>query len=1054
VATADINAQLDGMTEALGAKSLPDDVAKTVESEMLRAIGALRAAIMLAEEECMASTAEPADPSIHYPLSPDDPTLSDWKRQLAMLGRATKLATEWSITPPDAKVDAVCKAGPDAFLKGNFASDIPITDAAGGMSMQLMLGVLAVRESHSDVVSKALHCLPSENSLGVEFGHLPTVREEILKKAKSKDQPAIQASQYIRTLFETYKQARLEAIGELGPVILNDVSLYNDLFDLLVKSSSHDLFDRLSQVAAMPSQVNGWSCWAGKPEHLHQVEDLKQQVKDAHARDKKEKKALLLALEKKGAAYEGSMSIAEGAAMFEKMVSCKGDPPPTSVKYLLLARRRSADDSIDLYDLVSRKVAQLNCEATVVPGSVKPLPRSVFKTVLAYSLMGCFAQVNDVTRLAIKVKTLLDLTTVVEAIAADDEILVLRHRNRLDPLADSAPDGGYRDYQMIVLVKRPKPKLTVSGSTDRFTKSTSASSLAAAKASSKFGNPEYYRAEISVQLEAFVYVSTGSKGGGQASFQTARAIEAYSPSTYSYMGGTSAQLNQRVSTGMLLGIQFALTADEFGSAASQEFWQAVNTPGSRVRQIGFGGTFGAWDGTVGKTMTINNLGQLAQPNASKMFADILAWKDDIFSSKDGLGVTETLQISNCDLGPECAGFIRAVLPKFTNLTKLDFSGNQLTEAVPSQRIADAFQSLASTLVELNLEGNNIEAAGANCVATGIASMSKLTVLNLASNPIGVEGAMSLAGVLSNLEDLQGLNLSSCQIGAGGFTALALALPFASRLAVLNLKDNSIGEDGEDAGAALVEMLPNLSAVVEFNAAANGFDAEVMQAIADSTAATSQTIAETEHAAAAKIQAGFRGLKVRRQIADENAAAVKVQSAFRGHQIRKMAAQENAAAITVQSAFRGHLVRKVVAEENAAAVKVQAAFRGHSVRKAAAEEKAATICIQKTSTGPCTNNALAGGERCSNHTCEYPDCSTAKSSSVQFCKVHAAAPAVEEGGGGDGGGGDDEEEEEEEDDDDDDADWSEPDSDDGGGGGATEGANRESVRSEEEINGFD
>ena len=133
-------------------------------------------------------------------------------------------------------------------------------------------------------------------------------------------------------------------------------------------------------------------------------------------------------------------------------------------------------------------------------------------------------------------------------------------------------------------------------------------------------------------------------------------------------------------------------------------------------------------------------------------------------------------------------------------------------------------------------------------------------------------------------------------------------------------------------------------------------------------------------AATKIQAGFKGYKVRKERRDKlqvsenlskrekerNEAAVKIQSGFRGYMTRKYTHKKkqnidinandnwkdeeslrkrNEAAVTIQSSFRGYQERKNIArskqdyekQKEEAAKKIQASFKGYHVRKDIAKQ---------------------------------------------------------------------------------------------------------------------
>lgn len=104
----------------------------------------------------------------------------------------------------------------------------------------------------------------------------------------------------------------------------------------------------------------------------------------------------------------------------------------------------------------------------------------------------------------------------------------------------------------------------------------------------------------------------------------------------------------------------------------------------------------------------------------------------------------------------------------------------------------------------------------------------------------------------------------------------------------------------------------------------------------------------EEAAATKIQAGFRGYRVRKQLKDSDSnrkptmqtrSSVNHQSnnnkenkrINQHHQPRKGSIEEKSAT-KIQAGIRGFLVRKKQKVATDAATKIQASFRGFKVRK--------------------------------------------------------------------------------------------------------------------------
>ena len=159
---------------------------------------------------------------------------------------------------------------------------------------------------------------------------------------------------------------------------------------------------------------------------------------------------------------------------------------------------------------------------------------------------------------------------------------------------------------------------------------------------------------------------------------------------------------------------------------------------------------------------------------------------------------------------------------------------------------------------------------------------------------------------------------------------------------------------------------------------------------------------TEHSAAARIQAGYRGYNTRKELKVRHEAATRIQAGYRGYTVRRglkencfgkpdlerieeedtsepndgkdleRSEEEQTAAIKIQSAFRGHRTRealqnakedKVPAEEgkdstaeevvaaandmhpDEAATKIQSSYRGYYTRKQLGEKQEAATKIQ-------------------------------------------------------------------------------------------------------------
>ncbi|MBX9702595.1 MAG: leucine-rich repeat domain-containing protein [Silvanigrellaceae bacterium] len=143
---------------------------------------------------------------------------------------------------------------------------------------------------------------------------------------------------------------------------------------------------------------------------------------------------------------------------------------------------------------------------------------------------------------------------------------------------------------------------------------------------------------------------------------------------------------------------------------------------------------------------------------------------------------EILKISNlkCDTRPIIVELTNILLSKFSKLTHLDLSINQIGDA------------------------------GAQALAAAIANRTNLTHLDLYQNQIGDAGAQALADALANHTNLTRLDLSKNQIGDAGAQALADALANHTKLTHLNLNFNPIGDAGAQALADSLANHPNLT----------------------------------------------------------------------------------------------------------------------------------------------------------------------------------------------------------------------------------------------------
>ncbi|XP_061595024.1 abnormal spindle-like microcephaly-associated protein [Cololabis saira] len=103
-------------------------------------------------------------------------------------------------------------------------------------------------------------------------------------------------------------------------------------------------------------------------------------------------------------------------------------------------------------------------------------------------------------------------------------------------------------------------------------------------------------------------------------------------------------------------------------------------------------------------------------------------------------------------------------------------------------------------------------------------------------------------------------------------------------------------------------------------------------------------------AAVKLQAVFRGLRVRRDLKRRTDAATAIQAQFRMYKVRMSYLATKCAAVIVQERYRANKLRELQTQRygamKRAAVVLQAAYRGHVARRRLAETHRAAAVIQR------------------------------------------------------------------------------------------------------------
>jgi len=232
---------------------------------------------------------------------------------------------------------------------------------------------------------------------------------------------------------------------------------------------------------------------------------------------------------------------------------------PTSLAHLPHARFNAGPVSIVLYEVASAiVVTATQGRGEVTPGGVKGNERIVFKALTKYG--GDCSKVHDLSRATVEVDSLDDVAAVVEAVLASKDLVVIRCKNRFDPGYDALPSGGYRDFQMLCLIRD--------------------------------ATGAWRYAELQVNLRRMVQIKQGLDehgvakpgGGGHGLFNQARLIDAFSARTLRYNGKLSDKVIDMVRTGVLLAMDVANT--ELTPELEAALLAAFRSPECRLRSLG------------------------------------------------------------------------------------------------------------------------------------------------------------------------------------------------------------------------------------------------------------------------------------------------------------------------------------------------------------------------------------------------------------------------------------------------------------------------------------
>ena len=172
----------------------------------------------------------------------------------------------------------------------------------------------------------------------------------------------------------------------------------------------------------------------------------------------------------------------------------------------------------------------------------------------------------------------------------------------------------------------------------------------------------------------------------------------------------------------------------------------------------------------------------------------------------------TLSLQNAQVKDSGMGHLVTALDKVTDLRILRANGNQLT----SEGAARLFSALCmqnTSLREIDISNNKIDAAGVADLLKLITANPQLTSINLSSNLLGDAGAASVAAALSKSQaPVTSLDLNHNKIGNEGAAAIAELLANTPHITSVNLVGNEIGDEGAAKLAEAIAAQPSIQNV--------------------------------------------------------------------------------------------------------------------------------------------------------------------------------------------------------------------------------------------------
>jgi Ran GTPase-activating protein (RanGAP) involved in mRNA processing and transport len=441
-------------------------------------------------------------------------------------------------------------------------------------------------------------------------------------------------------------------------------------------------------------------------------------------------------------------------------------PPTTALEYVVYAQVRASEASIVLYRLVKHVASEVNASLVVLPGGVKKLARTVFKTAVKYNCD--LSKVTDLVRCTVVAGSLAEVAEVFHAFLSCTFTTVLQVKNRFAPDYATTLVGGYLDLQL-------KVRFNSGGST-------------------AIG-------EVQINLWSVLRIKEAHRGG-HAVFNFVRSLRAYDPAMYTYHGQPDAKVCSRISSGEIMVAHFS-GARESNSSRRTAMLVAQSLRSKNCRLVLLDQSHCSLTIAAIKLLTVALQTKFCSLTTLKL--------NDNFLGKDGgkaLGEAfafntslKVVDVERTDLGNEGVAALATGLKQNDTLMFVHL-GDVTAQASTLAIVAEAVE---------RRPGRKVFCPDLDIWRLGNGFYTGETV-NLSNVSLGSTRIETLAGMVAASTTLLAIVVSGCDLGDGGVETLLRALRSNISVTTVDLSNNNMSDSGARDLATTLEKSTTLRTI--------------------------------------------------------------------------------------------------------------------------------------------------------------------------------------------------------------------------------------------------